>query len=279
MKLLRKIVFYLFARPFVAGETIDDAVRVAHQLKGKNIYAIINILGEHVEDRHEVGNFFYQYLQLVSKLAREGLDGVHIAIKPSQLGIILSPYLFSNCLTILLKRAKLYLPHSLIEIDREDRAYAKIIWGITLALARDFSNLRICCQINLDETLEEIKQFTEAGISIRLVKGTAYPGDIKDEKEIRKRFFEQALFLKEKGQLPAIATHDLSLINGLQLETQVLLGIENKKMERLIGPDRKIGFYVPCGPNWYSYGKRRWKSIVKIYWRNFWYRILTQGAK
>ena len=276
MRLLKKIGFYLFARSFVAGDTLDDAIRVARELKQKNIYAIINILGEHVSTREEAGEFFCQYRNLISRLAAERLDGVHIAIKPSQLALEFSPYLYSRYLTVLLKQTKSCLPNSLLEIDREEHEYAKDIREISLILARDFQNLRVCCQINLNETPEEIKQFIDAGISIRLCKGTAYPGDIKKKKEIGKRYLEQALLLAEKGARPAIATHDLGIIEELRgvknLEFQVLLGIENKKMEELATAGKEVEIYVPYGPDWYPYGKRRWKSIVKIELRNFFYR-------
>lgn len=277
-RFLRKIGFHLFAKRFVAGETIEDAVRVAKELEKKKIYAIINILGEHVKEVGEVAFIVGEYLELLKRLKEEGLD-VHISIKPSQLGLDISRELYRECLGIILKNAQLVLPRVLVEIDREDHHYAKVVREVSLDLARTFPNQRLCCQLNLNETPEEIRQLVKAGISIRLCKGTAYPGDVEDEEKLRERFLVEAPFLSKKGKRPVAATHDLYLIDKLKgkgnLGFQVLRGIENKEMEKLIQENENIevGFYVPCGSYWYSYGKRRWKSIAKIFWRNSCYRI------
>lgn len=276
-RLFKKAVFYLFAKRFVAGETVNDAIRVARGLQERGIYTIINILGEDVKDGKEVARIRSQYLKLIKKLAAKGLHYIHISIKPSQLGLKISEFLYRMSLRMILEAAATDLPEALVEIDREAHEYAKAVREVSLGFASVFFNQRLACQINLNETVEEIQQFIEAGISVRLCKGTAYPGDIKNEEEIRKRFLEQAFLLSEKGNRPAIATHDLYLIDKLRSEEnlgfQVVLGIENKEMEKLAQEGKEVGFYIPCGPYWWAYGKRRLKTILKIWWRNFWYRV------
>lgn len=275
-KLLKKIVFNLLAKHFVAGETVDDAIGVARELEKKGIYAIINILGEHVRDPKEAFRFRDQYVNLVLRLAIEGPYTAHVAVKPSQLGVEISQDLYRNNLVQILRTARAHFPQTVIEIDREHHEYAGIIRKVSLELAKAFQNLRLCCQINLNETIDEIGQLIEAGISIRLCKGDAYPGDFKDKREIRKRFLEQALLLSKKGNKPVAATHDLYLIDRLKdvgtLGFQVLLGIKNKEMEKLAQQGAEVGFYVPCGAYWWPYGKRRGQTILKIWWRNWQYR-------
>ena len=276
-----RMIFLVFVRRFVAGESIDDAVKMAHRLKQKNIYAIINILGEHVRDEQEAIKLRDQYADLIFRLYLNGLSNTHISVKPSQLGLEISESLYENNLREILRRAMVYLPNSLVEIDREGRGCSKSVRKISLALARYFSNQRLACQINLYETPGEIQTFIKAGISIRLCKG-AYPGDIKDEKEIRKIFLEQAFLLEGGGNPSAIATHDPYLIDKLRgriKSWQVLLGIENKIMEGFASGGDEVGFYVPCGPNWWSYGKRRARAILKIWSRNRWYRIRKGGER
>lgn len=276
-----KMAFNLCAgrlhKRFVAGDTVEDAVRKAEELRQGGIYAVINILGEHVGSGQEAEKFLYQYLRLIHLIAYQGLNGTHIAVKPSQLGLEISQGLYYYSLREILYHAKTYLPGSLVEIDREEHRYAKNVKEIALLLARDFPNLRVACQANLNETAQEIREFIKAGISVRLCKGTAYPGDIKEEKKIRKICLEQALLLSEKGNRPAIATHDLYIIDKLRevenLEFQVLLGVENEEMVRVHSLGRGVGFYVPCGPYWRPYGERRGKAIVKIVARNSFYRI------
>ena len=277
--MLKKAVFYLFARPFVAGETIYAAIEKAVNLNEKRTYSIINILGEHAKDQGEARAYFDQYFELIIKSAM-ALADVNVAIKPSQLGVEIDKKYFQTLLGGILSAVKCYMPLSLVEVDREDHAYSSVVKDICLELAKTYPNIRLCCQVNRKETPKEILQLIEAGVSVRLCKGTAYKGEIQDEGELRKIYLEQALLLSEKGNRPAIATHDLYLIHMLcdveNFEFQVLLGIENKEMFKLAAAGKKVGFYLPCGPNWYTYGKRRWKSIVKIFWRNWKYK--TEGG-
>jgi proline dehydrogenase len=261
--MFKKLTFYLFARRFVAGETIDDAVRVAKELRGKNIYAIINILGEHIKDREEVDRVFRQYIDLILLLAREGLWKCHISVKPSQLGLEISEDLFKEKLETLLATTKIILPppEGMVEIDAEEPDQAEPVKKICLELTAKYRNFRVCRQANLERTAKDIEDILAAGVSIRLCKG-AYPGGIRGEEKLRYIFLAYA----ESNKQVVAATHDPWLLGRLysQTEIQVLLGLENKMAS---------GVYVPCGPNWYSYGKRRWKSIVKILWRNWLYKI------
>ena len=278
--MLKKAAFYLFARPFVAGETIYAAIEKAVDLNKKKIYPVINILGEYVKDQKEARAYFDQYLELIIKSAM-ALANVNVAVKPSQLGAEIDKKYFQTLLGGLLSAVKFYLPLSLVEVDAEDYEYSSAVKDVCLELAKTYpDNLRVCRQINRKETPKEILQLIEAGVSVRLCKGTVYKGDIQDEKELRNIFIEQAILLSKRGNRPAIATHDLYLIHMLcdveNFEFQVLLGIENKEMFKLAAAGKKVGFYLPCGPNWYTYGKRRWKSIVKIFWRNWKYK--TEGG-
>lgn len=277
---LKQIGFYLFAKRFVAGETTDDAVKKAHKLQEKGVYAIINVLGEHVKDLERAAQFYSQYFGLLAKLKEEGLQECHISVKPSQLGLDIKEDLFKQYLAGLLEVAKIFLPNAFVEVDREDRSYAETVKRICLDLAKRHKNMRLACQVNFNDTPKEIEELIEAGISVRLCKGTAYPGDTNNEEEIRERYFEQAILLSEKGNRPAIATHDLYLIDRLfgmkNLEFQVLLGIENNGMIQFAQRSKGVGFYIPCGPYWYPYGKRRAKSIPKIFWRNWAYRRRKQ---
>lgn len=268
---IRKMEFRLLASRFVAGETIDDAVRAARILDKKGIYSIINILGENVKDYETAIRFRDQYLKLINKLAAEDFKRAHIAVKPSQLGIEVSDFLYRQNLGEILQEMSICLPDSMVEIDRETHDYANIIKEVSM----DFSNAfpggqRLACQLNRKECLREIAEFVKAGVSIRLCKGTAYSGDIKDEDELRKRFLWQAISLYKNENNSVAATHDPWLLDKLKdvMGIQVLLGIENQRAEKLVSGGKEVGIYVPCGPEWWTYGKRRWKSIAKIYFRN-----------
>lgn len=285
METVSKIGFFFFAnrlaKRFVAGEKLEDAAQVAKVLKQRGEKSVINILGEHVKDFREAAKFRNQIIELIALLAQEGLTDVHVAEKPSQLGLDISEFLYRANKIEILKAAQRYLPNSLVETDAEDHFYRPAVLKIVLGLSGTFQNQLLACQINRRGAPEEIRLLNQAGVSVRLCKGNAYPGDVKSQKELRRIFLEQAPLLIEQGKLPAFATHDLFLIDSIvesfgsqkeRFEFDLLLGIE----ENLPREPGKEGLtfrrYLPCGPNWRPYGKRRADSIPKIFWRNWWYR-------
>lgn len=52
------------ARQWVAGETIEDAVRVALAANARGIHAIVNHLGEHYREKGQVEATVQEYLRL-----------------------------------------------------------------------------------------------------------------------------------------------------------------------------------------------------------------------
>ena len=283
--MLEDLAFRFFAKPFMAGETTKDAVLVAKTLAQKREKAVINILGEHVKDFHFVYVFLDQYSRLLEAIKIEGLD-INIAIKPSQLGLDSDRRWYELNLSCLLRKTQLILPDALVEIDAEEHHYRKAVFDTTIRLGETYSNQRLACQANLQGTFQEIQALLNKGIAVRLCKGDCYPGDIKSQKEIRKIYLEQAIELIQDGRRTAIATHDPSIIDevvGLGLgvakytfEFEMLMGIEKGLSSGLIARGFSVRRYVPCGKEWFSYGKRRWKSIPRIMARNWLYRRKKQ---
>src|SRR5207244_8933461 len=75
---------------FVAGETLEDAMRVAQVLNRDGITAMLDHLGENVRSPEQASRAADQYVLAVKRLrGAEDLDGV-ISIKLTQLGLDLS---------------------------------------------------------------------------------------------------------------------------------------------------------------------------------------------
>ena len=79
-----------FARRFVAGETLDEAVRVARELcgsgHGSEQRVILNHLGENVTSVQEARASRNSYVHMLRVLDTAGLDA-NISIKLTQLGL------------------------------------------------------------------------------------------------------------------------------------------------------------------------------------------------
>lgn len=288
--------FYLFAKGFkdrfVAGSTLQDAVDKAKFYKTKGEKSVINILGEHAKDHNTANRFCEQILELIDLLAREGLDGVHIAEKPSQIGLDVSADLYRANKFRILKCAAIKLPRTFIETDAEDHKYREQVYKIVLDLNKYFANQLICCQLNRKETTWEIVMFRYFGIPMRICKGNAYEGDIKKEENLRRAFLENLQWHRvvSKEKISAFATHDLFLIDAIAkelshcrnfFEFELLMGIEEDISKKSHLQGFTFRRYITCDPNnqWRPYAKRRAEALVNIWIRNWLYKKSTEGRK
>jgi proline dehydrogenase len=75
--------------------------------------------------------------------------------------------------------------------------------------------------------------------------------------------------LFEQGRFFAIGTHDKKMINEAEklsrdhnanFEFQLLKGIRDDLKSRLLADGFKVSEYIPYGPEWYNYSKRRMRE-------------------
>src|SRR5215831_764220 len=74
---------------FMPGETLDDAVRAAHELEARHIRTVFTHLGENIADANQAEQVTNHYLQVLERVQAENL-GTEISVKPTQLGLDLS---------------------------------------------------------------------------------------------------------------------------------------------------------------------------------------------
>src|SRR5918998_3300934 len=75
-----------FASRFVAGETIDEAVRAARELAQRSITASLDLLGESVTVESEAVAARDQYLEMLDRMAESGVE-VNVSVKLTQMGL------------------------------------------------------------------------------------------------------------------------------------------------------------------------------------------------
>src|SRR5947207_13877171 len=62
------------ARRFVAGETLDDAIRAVRTLNAKGILATLDHLGENVHTEADANRAAGEYVALLDRLAQTGIN-------------------------------------------------------------------------------------------------------------------------------------------------------------------------------------------------------------
>src|SRR5262249_7409888 len=106
---------------FMPGETLDDAIAAAHQLRSRNLGTALTHLGENIADSAEAEGVAAHYLQVLQRIRAENL-ATEISIKPTQLGLDLSESLCEQNLRRLLAAEN---PERTLWIDMESSPYVE----------------------------------------------------------------------------------------------------------------------------------------------------------
>jgi proline dehydrogenase len=73
---------------YIAGEELDDALRVVHRLNHDGKLATLDVLGEEVTDPDEAAAIAAAYREAIDAFERGRLDA-NVSIKPTALGLML----------------------------------------------------------------------------------------------------------------------------------------------------------------------------------------------
>ena len=259
-----------FARRFVAGETLEDGLRVAAELNAKGLLVNMNQLGENVSDRREAEASCESYLEILRQLAARKIQG-STSIKPTQLGLDFSPALCQEFTERIVCEAAAL--NNFVEIDMEGSAYTEATVALFEAVRRKHSNVGLAVQTYLYRTEKDLQRLQPLHPKIRLVKGAyleppsiAFPHKRQVDENFRKLM---KLLFSDNGFIPAIATHDPALIEEAKQvvrqrgidpdrwEFQMILGVQRDLQVQLAREGYRMRVYIPFGTYWLPYFLRR----------------------
>ena len=275
------------ASRFVAGDSIQDALRAIQELNQKGIFATLDHLGEHTTTTEEAVQSAEGILAILDEIEKAGLKS-NVSIKLTQIGMGLDDSLACENLVRILNRAKEY--KNFVRIDMEDTPYTDTtIELLNCALDDGFNDqaVGLAIQSYLFRTEEDTRKLLERSVRFRLVKGAykeppdkAYPkkADVDANFDLlTKILIDAALEAKSPTvsadgripPIPAIGTHDEKRIAFAKqyaekvgypkeaLEFQMLYGIRRDLQEQLAREGYPVRVYVPFGTHWYPYFMRR----------------------
>lgn len=260
---------YALTSRFVAGQTLEEGIRVCQKLNDERILATLDHLGENVTSLAEAQASTDACVQAIRRIAEAKLSST-ISIKLTQFGMDLSGHACERNVELLVQTAKSL--GSYVEIDMEGSEYIDRTLGIVTRLHERYRAVRSVIQAYLFRSEADIRMMSERGIPVRLCKG-AYqePASIafpeKDKVDENYKYLTQLLM--QKGTFPAIASHDPHMVQaaiqyardaGLrpdQFEFQMLYGVRRDLQRRLVADGYRLRLYVPYGDAWYPYFMRR----------------------
>lgn len=257
------------ASRFVAGEEKESAIAVVRELNARGISASLDLLGENVTERDAAVRACDDYVNLLRGIADARVDS-NISIKLTMLGLDIEPGLARDQLVSILETAR--DTDNFVRIDMEGSPYTQLTLELFYEVWKSFRNVGVVIQSMLRRSEADIDRLIAEGARVRLVKGAykepaplAYP----DKADVNAAFDRLAQRLLERGNYPAIATHDDERIehaigfardrgiDPARYELQMLYGVRRETQEEMVGRGFSVRVYVPYGEQWFPYFYRR----------------------
>jgi proline dehydrogenase len=259
-----------FARRFIAGETVEEAVVAARGVEAAGMTQTLDYLGESVASIAEADRATRDYLRVLEAIAAAGI-GRNVSLKLTQLGLLVDR---ATCVDNLRRILEAGAAHEFfVRIDMEHSAVTAVTLDVFETMwQQGYRNVGVVLQSYLKRSLEDAGRMNALGARVRLVKG-AYqePGAVafQSRAEVDASFVQIMQLLLTEGRYPAIATHDPAMIDASrefatargvaadQFEFQMLYGIRRDLQAALTTAGYRMRIYIPFGREWFPYFMRR----------------------
>jgi proline dehydrogenase len=257
------------ASRFVAGGTLEDALRVCAKIRDEGIGATLDYLGENVTSLEEAVACRDVYCRMLSSMKAAGVEP-NVSLKLTQFGLDLSEAACEANVAQLVETAAEI--GGFVRVDMESSEYTNRTLSLVARLHTRFGACGTVIQACLRRSADDVNRLSQERIRIRLCKG-AYlePPEVAfpEKCDVDRNYLHLARTLLENGEYPAIATHDPKMIAGVKqfvsaqgiardkFEFQMLYGIRRDLQRQLVRDGYRVRLYVPFGEAWYPYFMRR----------------------
>ena len=276
LPLVPKPLVRQIAKPYIAGETLEELVNVVEDLNLNGFSVATSILGEFVNEQKQAIEAKVDYIEVLSEIQSQNLDS-NIHVKLTHLGLTIDKELCYSNLKSILKKAE--ETHNFVRIDMEDSSCTDNTLSIFEKAQREFENVGIVIQACMRRSMADIQKLNALKANVRLCKGIYIePRNIayNDYQNIRENYSTLLKELLTAGCYVGIATHDEWLVqnafqtiddlglNPTQYEFQMLYGVTPSLRQSIREAGHRLRVAVPFGPAWYPYSIRRLRKNPAI---------------
>ncbi|AFH49155.1 Proline dehydrogenase [Ignavibacterium album JCM 16511] len=276
VQMMPKNIVGFFSRKYIAGETLEDGIKVVKQLNAKGIYATMDVLGEAVKNKEESIDAKNKAMEVLNAIEKYKLMA-NLSIKPTQMGLLIDEEFAYQQILDLVKRA--HEINNFVRIDMEDSSTTDMTINLYKRIYQQYKNVGVVIQAYLKRSFDDVVVLNKLGTNYRLCKGIyVEPASIaiKDRQAIRENYLKILKQMFIDGNYVGIATHDKYLIDEAykmiremnipkdKFEFQMLLGVREDLRDKINSDGYKIRVYVPFGKDWYAYSVRRLKENPSI---------------
>ena len=269
-------LLWRFARRYVAGATLPEALGVVRDLTKRGPTATLDILGEDVSTLPEARADGAAYGEALRAIHRDRLP-CSLSVKPTHMGLKLDRTL---CLEILRSiAAEAAGLGNFVRLDMEDATCTDATLELHQALRGEGWPVGVVLQAYLKRSAADARCLAAARANVRLCKGIYRESPaiaFQERQVIRERFLALLEILLGGGSFVGIATHDSWVIRETQqlvtrlglpreaYEFQMLLGVREDIRDRLLDEGERLQIYVPYGERWRTYCLRRFRENPQI---------------
>ena len=266
--MMRFKIFRKTAWRFVAGETLEDAVRAAREANRQGIKATMDLLGENTLSREDALRTTDEILGMMDRIHAEKID-CNVSIKLTQLGLGLGTDFCHQNLIVLLRRATEL--GSFIRVDMEDSNFTQRTLDVVIRAHAEYGSVGTVIQSYLFRSEQDVRLLIGSRIGIRLCKG-AYlePATIafRKKRDNDANYVKLMKLLLQSGLYHGIATHDEDVIAADQELRERESDFQGKfripdvvrNSPRPAAETRPGGYnvrvYIPYGKRWYPFMRR-----------------------
>lgn len=281
------------SRRYVAGNNIDEAIRVMQRLSKENACFTVDVLGEEISTMDEAQYFYDEYARLIEEIIKHNLDS-NLSIKPTAFGLLIDAEKGYRNIRNLVEMAGKH--DMFVRLDMEDHRVTQDTIDVVVNLHDEgLTNVGTVYQGRLFRTLDDIDYLEKklgGAADYRICKGIYLePEGIAHTgySEIVSATNASIDKMLAAGAYCAVASHDKPVIDhalsalksygmgpgiedprensgptrygkGPGYEFQMLLGVRGPLRRKLAAQGHRTRVYIPYGEKWYEYSIRRLKE-------------------
>lgn len=277
-----KKLVWIFSKRYVAGETIEDGLKVSQKLNSQGILATIDLLGEFIKEIGEAEVNKDRYIAIVDRFTSEGIQG-SFSVKPTMFGLLIDEgKCYWNIREVVKRAAE---KGSFVRVDMEDSQCVDMEIKLYKRLKAEFPNhVGLVIQAYMRRSPDDLEKLLEihspeSPLDFRLCKGIyVEPKEIawKGYDEVRQQYLLLLEFMLKHKINVGIATHDKYLVeesykliekynpDPKSVEFQMLYGVTPELRSSIVALGHRMRVYVPFGKDWFGYCTRRLKENPKM---------------
>lgn len=277
-----KSLVWFFSKRYIAGKTIDDAIKVSRSLNEDGYLVTIDLLGEFITKLDQAEENKKKYLEIIEQVQKNGVDG-NYSLKPTMFGLLIDEEACYLKIREIVSKAAEH--NNFVRVDMEDSQCVDLEIAMFRKLKKEFpNNVGLVFQAYLHRTLDDVKDLLDfhnekTPINYRLCKGIYVESEsiaYKKYEEINQHYLEDLDYMFQQGIYAGIATHDTPLVEGAykliekhklpkeRYEFQMLYGVTPSLRKSIINKGHRLRVYVPFGKDWFAYSTRRLKENPKM---------------